>query len=83
MNSTSRVTTDHSILDIGPEFKLLSRIDAKFELNDIKAVVDVNYDLSGASFVFPPQEGSNSDGITPSAKREFCIHLHHCHARSH
>ncbi|KAF8502654.1 hypothetical protein F5888DRAFT_1607718 [Russula emetica] len=57
------------ILDLGPEFKLSSRIDATFGLNNIKAVVDVNYDLSGASFVFPPQEGSNSDGITPSAKQ--------------
>ena len=52
MNSTSR--TDRSILDLGPELKLLSRIDVKFELNDIKAVVDVNHGLSGASFVFPP-----------------------------
>jgi len=57
------------ILDLGPEFKLMSRIDATFGLNNIKAVVDVNYDLSGASFVFPPQEGSNSEGITPSAKQ--------------
>jgi hypothetical protein len=53
----------------------MSHIDAKFELNNIKAVVDVNYDLSGASFVFPPREGSNSEGITPSAKRESCIYL--------
>ena len=67
--------TDRRILDLGPEFKLLSRIDAKFGLNDINAVVDVNYDLSGAAFVFPPQEVSNSDGITPSAKRESCIYL--------
>ena len=73
-----RLTTDRrnrSILDVGPEFKLLSRIDAKFELNDIKAVVDVDYDLSGASFVFPPQKGSHSEGITPSAKRESCTYL--------
>jgi hypothetical protein len=53
----------------------MSRIDATFGLNNIKAVVDVNYDLSGASFVFPPQEGSNSEGITPSAKRESCIYV--------
>ena len=35
----------------------------------------MNYDLSGAAFVFPPKEGSSSDGITPSAKRESCIYL--------
>jgi hypothetical protein len=53
----------------------LSRIDAKFELDDIKAVFDVNYNLNGASFVFPHQGGSNSDGITPRTKRKFCIYL--------
>jgi hypothetical protein len=52
----------------------MSRMDANFGLNNTKAAVDVSYDLSGASFVYP-QEGSNSEGITPSAKRESCIYL--------
>ncbi len=50
-------------------------MDATFGLNNIKAVVNVNYDLNGASFVFPPQEGSNADGIIPSAKRGSYIYL--------
>ena len=45
----------------------------------------MNYDLSGSSFVFPPQHGSSSNGITPRAKRESCIYLirHNCHVPSH
>jgi hypothetical protein len=72
------LTTDCRILEIGPEFKLLSRIDAKFGLNNLNAVVGLNYDLSGVSFVFPPQAGSKLDGITLGrlgANRESCLYL--------
>jgi hypothetical protein len=76
MNS-QQLTTDHSILDLGPELKISSHIDAKFGLNNLKADVGVNYDLSGASFAFrvPSQEGSRSEGIRGSAKRESCVYL--------
>ncbi|KAF8472215.1 hypothetical protein DFH94DRAFT_655780 [Russula ochroleuca] len=57
------------ILEVGPEFKLMSQFDAKFGLNNINAAVDLNYNLSGVSFVFPPQAGSNVDGITPGSKQ--------------
>lgn len=76
------LTINCSILEIGPEFKLLSQIEAKFGLNNINAVVDLNYNLSGTSFVFPPQAGSNVDGITPSAKRESRLCLHASSPRS-
>ena len=49
------LTTDRSILDIGPEFKVTSQIDATFRLDNINAAVGLNYNLSGVSFVFPPQ----------------------------
>ncbi|KAF8472221.1 hypothetical protein DFH94DRAFT_192159 [Russula ochroleuca] len=54
------------IFEIGPEFKLMGEIDAAGHDN-VSAVVDLNYDLSGVSFVFPPQAGSKAGGITPGA----------------
>jgi hypothetical protein len=50
-------------------------MDANFGLQNINAGIEVNYDLSGASFVFPPQDGSQSNGISPSTKREFHFDL--------
>ena len=41
----------------------------------MNASVEVNYDLGGASFVFPPQDGSNADGITSSSKRESSLYF--------
>jgi hypothetical protein len=58
------------ILDVGPQFKITSQIDAKVELTDIEASVDVKYDLSGVSFVFPPQDSSQAGLFTPGANRE-------------
>ncbi|KAN0123083.1 hypothetical protein V8E52_003036 [Russula decolorans] len=57
------------ILDIGPQFTLLGRIDATFGLKNVNAAVEVNYDLGGASFAFPPQDASNTDGISSSSKQ--------------
>jgi hypothetical protein len=68
------LTTDRSIFEIGPEFKLMGEIDAAGHDN-VSAVVDLNYDLSGVSFVFPPQAGSKAGGITPGANREFFLYL--------
>ena len=69
----------HRILEIGPQFTLLGQIDANFGLQNVNAAVEVNYDLGGASFAFPPQAGSNTDGITSTSKREvkfyFCSSL--------
>jgi hypothetical protein len=59
----------------------LGRIDATFGLKNVNAAVEVNYDLGGASFVFPPQDGSKTDGIASSSKREFLLLLsHHPHS---
>jgi hypothetical protein len=58
------------ILDVGPQFKITSQIDAKVALTDIEASVDVKYDLSGVSFVFPPQDSSQAGSFTPGANRE-------------
>ena len=63
--------TDHRIFEIGQDFTLLGRIDANFGLKNVNAAVEVNYDLGGASFAFPPQGASNTDGISTSSKREF------------
>ncbi|KAH9991034.1 hypothetical protein BJV77DRAFT_560799 [Russula vinacea] len=52
------------IFEIGPEFKLMSEIDVAGQDN-ISAVVDLNYDLSGVSLVFPAQASSNVGGLTP------------------
>jgi len=52
----------HRILDIGPEFKVTSEIDAQLKLTDIQASVDLKYDLNDISFVFPPQQGSSQAG---------------------
>jgi len=46
-------------------------MDATFGLKNVNAAVEVNYALGGASFVFPPQDGSKTDGIASSSKREF------------
>ncbi|KAF8502656.1 hypothetical protein F5888DRAFT_1110589 [Russula emetica] len=58
------------IFEIGPEFTLLGAVDANFGLQNVNASVDVNYDLSGASFSFPPgSSGSNTGGIASSSKQ--------------
>jgi hypothetical protein len=49
----------------------LGNIGANFGLQNVNAAVEVNYDLGGASFTFPPQGGSNTGGIASSSKREF------------
>jgi hypothetical protein len=49
----------------------MGSVDGNFGLKNVNAAVEVNYDLGGASFVFPPQAGSNTDSIAPSSKREF------------
>jgi hypothetical protein len=58
------------ILDIGPQFKITSEIDAQLALTDIEASVDLKYDLSGISFVFPPQDSSQAGTTTPGSNRE-------------
>jgi hypothetical protein len=59
----------------------LGRVDANFGLKNVNAAVEVNYDLGGASFVFPPQDGSKTDGIASSSKGEFLPLLsHHPHS---
>jgi len=55
----------HSILEIVPQFKLISQIDATLEVSDIEASVDMKYDLSGLSFDFPPQANSQAGSFTP------------------
>jgi hypothetical protein len=49
------------------------------DLQNVTVAVEVNYHLGGASFVFPPQDGSKTDGIASSSKREFLLLLlsHH------
>ncbi|KAF8496249.1 hypothetical protein F5888DRAFT_1946660 [Russula emetica] len=49
------------ILEVGPEFTLLGRIDTNFGLTNVNATVEVNHDFGNSSFVFPPQNGSNSN----------------------
>jgi hypothetical protein len=49
----------------------LGSIDGNLGLKNVNAAVEVNYDLGGATFVFPPQGGSITSGITASSKREF------------
>jgi hypothetical protein len=49
----------------------LGRIDANFGLKNVNAVVEVNHNLGGASFVFPPQGAASTAGIASSSKREF------------
>jgi hypothetical protein len=52
----------------------MGQIDANFGQDSVNAVVDLNYNVTGLSFIFPPQ-GSESDGFTSDAKREYCLHL--------
>ena len=52
----------------------MGQIDANFGQDSVNAVVDLNYNLTGLSFIFPPQ-GSESNGFTPDAKRESCLRL--------
>ena len=66
------LTTDSRILEFTPEFKLMGQIDANFGEDSVNAVVDLNYNLTGLSFIFPPQ---GSDGITSDTKRESCPRL--------
>ena len=56
----------------------MGQIDANFGQDSVNAVVDLNYNLTGLSFIFPPQ-GSESDGFTSDAKRKF-LSSHHLHA---
>ncbi|KAI9463511.1 hypothetical protein F5148DRAFT_982388 [Russula earlei] len=57
------------ILEIGPEFKVISNIDATFEIANIDAFVDLSFDLSGVRFVFPPQASSRMGTFTPGPSR--------------
>jgi hypothetical protein len=52
----------------------VSEIDVAGQDN-ISAVVDLNYDLSGVSFVFPAQTGSKVGGLTPGTSRESFLYL--------
>lgn len=74
---------DGRILDVGPEFALLGVVQGNFGLQHVNAAVGVNYALGGASFIFPPQSGSNTNGITSSSTRKFQFllsMLHNSHA---
>ncbi|KAH9975610.1 hypothetical protein BJV77DRAFT_1164270 [Russula vinacea] len=57
------------ILDIGPQFKVTSQMDANFGIKNLNAAVGLNYNLSGVNFIFPPQGGSDGTGIAPSTKQ--------------
>jgi len=63
------LTLDRRVITIGPEFTLSGNVDADFGLKNVSAAVDVSYDLKGASFTFPPQAGSSTDGISSSNKQ--------------
>ena len=52
----------------------MSEIDVAGQDN-ISAVVDLNYDLSGVSLVFPAQASSNVGGLTPGTSRESFLYL--------
>ena len=69
------LTTDRSIVDIGPQFKVTSQMNANFGIKNLNAAVGLNYNLSGVNFIFPPQGGSDGTGIAPSTKRESCLYL--------
>lgn len=71
------LTTGHSIIDVGPEFKVTSQIDANFGIKNINAAVGLNYNLSGVTFIFPPKGDSDGTGIAPGTKRESCLYLLH------
>jgi len=47
-------------LNIGPEFKVTAQIDASLEVSDIEVTTGLNYDLSGVTFAFPPQDNSQA-----------------------
>jgi len=57
------------ILELSPEFELISRIDATFELTNIEAVVDLRFDLSSIGLVFPPQVSSQAGAFTPGSNQ--------------
>ena len=45
---------------------------ANFALQNVNTAIEVNYDLGGTSYAFPPAETlTNTDGITSSSRREF------------
>src|SRR5712691_195203 len=60
----------HSILEIGPEFKVIGRIDASLKVSDIAASVNLKYDLSEVNFHFPPQANSKSGAFKRGTSRE-------------
>jgi len=60
----------HSILEIGPEFKVAGQIDASLKVSDIEASVGLSYDLSGVTFAFPPQAKLKAGSFTPGTSRE-------------
>ncbi|KAH9954479.1 hypothetical protein BC827DRAFT_1272621 [Russula dissimulans] len=57
------------ILELGPEFELVSRIDATFGLTDIEADFELSFDLSGVGLVFPPQVSSQVGTFTPGSNQ--------------
>jgi len=61
----------HSILEIGPEFKVIGRIDASLKVSDIEASVNLKYDLSGVNFDFPPKSNPQAGTFTRGTNREF------------
>ena len=67
----------HSILEVGPEFKVIGRIDASLEVSDIEASVNLKYDLSGVNFDFLPQDNSQaaSGTFTRGTSRESPAYL--------
>ena len=60
----------HSLLNIGPEFKVTAQIDASLEVSDLEATVGLNYNLSGVTFAFPPNNWQ-AGSFTPGTSREY------------
>ena len=49
---------------------MTGQIDASLEVSDIEASVGLNYDLSGVTFAFPPQDNSQTGSFKPGTSRE-------------
>jgi len=60
----------HSILEIGPAFKLIGRIDANLKVSDIEASVNLKYDLSGVNFDVPLQDNSQAGAFMRGTNHE-------------
>ena len=76
MDSSSRVTPDCRIIEIGPQFTLSGSLDANFAVQNISASVEVNYDFGGTSYAFPdPETLSNTNGIMSSSDSELRFYI--------